>query len=47
MIKKYLQDIFEEINVDEEVTAKLSNFYFNLENSNINEENLTEFLGEL
>ena len=27
MIKKYLEDIFEEINVDAEVTTKLSNFF--------------------
>lgn len=33
--------------VDPEVIEKLSKFWVTLENCNINEENLTEFLGEL
>ena len=33
--------------IDPEVIEKLSNFIFILENCNINEDNLTEFLGEL
>jgi len=39
-VKKYLEDIFEEIGVDPELTEKLRG-------CTLNEENLAEFLGEL
>ena len=30
MIKKYLEDIFEEINIDPEITTKLSNYFIKI-----------------